>query len=382
MKLIQVTSGIAYEDAITSQMLLIHDYFSSKFDLPGSSNRSVKPGPIYAEHIPDACFDDKKYKFEKLEKIRFQPEDLLLMQYGSSFFSLDFLKQKMAYKILFFQNVTPAHYFLPYNLMIAGRQKRALQDLKILRDAQFDLVLCHSEVNAQIVSDLGFSNISTIGYMGCDRLLDIPRTDSVEISEKSRGRENDTGQLQEQATVLFVGRMVPNKNHKDLIKIFYFMKKIKADVKLVLAGPALPGLESYIREIQMLIRGLGLEDSVTITDMLDRASLSSLYRNSDLFLCCSLHEGFCVPVVEAMTFDLPLLVFDTPESAARETAGSGVSFSNMDYPSVASLAVEMLENKELRNRIIIDQRKAVQKYRSQPLLEQFAAMIGATEGRL
>ena len=58
-----------------------------------------------------------------------------------------------------------------------------------------------------------------------------------------------------------------------------------------------------------------------MTGSVSDEALAAYYATSDVFVCASEHEGFCVPIVEAMGFGLPVVAFDA--GAVPETAGTG-----------------------------------------------------------
>jgi glycosyltransferase involved in cell wall biosynthesis len=75
--------------------------------------------------------------------------------------------------------------------------------------------------------------------------------------------------------------------------------------------------------------------------------LTALYQNADLFLCMSEHEGFCIPIIEAMYFEVPVIAFAS--SAVPETAGdAGIIFHKKHFPYIAHLMHEVLSNAPLQ----------------------------------
>ena len=107
--------------------------------------------------------------------------------------------------------------------------------------------------------------------------------------------------------MLFVGRVVSNKRHEDLVASMAMVHDTHPDARLVLVGS--PSIDTYGRALTSLIERLGLADVVEFTGPVDDAELAAWYRRASVFLCLSEHEGFCVPVVEAMAAGLPVIGF-------------------------------------------------------------------------
>ena len=103
--------------------------------------------------------------------------------------------------------------------------------------------------------------------------------------------------------VLFVGRFAPNKGHCDLVGIVHsYINLFGNDIELNVVGPInMVHLGGYVQEVQDLIDDLGLRNHVRITPAVPFEALKELFRNSSVFLCCSRHEGFCLPAIEAQS---------------------------------------------------------------------------------
>ena len=110
--------------------------------------------------------------------------------------------------------------------------------------------------------------------------------------------------------ILFVGRVIPNKKIDDLIRVFALYQRLfDRHSRLLLVGDY-RGHEKYYDRLQDLVRERGAQE-VVFTGPVDDDELRAAYSCADLFLCLSEHEGFCVPLLEAMAFDVPVVAFDT-----------------------------------------------------------------------
>ena len=113
-------------------------------------------------------------------------------------------------------------------------------------------------------------------------------------------------------------------------------------------------LPDYDRFLERLVARLGVSGSVIFTGRVRLSELRACYEAADLFLCASRHEGFCVPLLEAMSFHLPILA--RAEAAVPETLGdAGVLFHELDYPTVAELMDVLIRDRVVRQRIVAGQ---------------------------
>jgi glycosyltransferase involved in cell wall biosynthesis len=116
-------------------------------------------------------------------------------------------------------------------------------------------------------------------------------------------------------TLLFVGRIAPHKRHDALIRAFALLRARHApDARLVLVGE--PSNEAYFDRVRGLAAAAG---GVTIERGVDDGALAQRYRTAHAFVCLSEHEGFCVPLLEAFHFGVPVVA--RPAGAVREVAG-------------------------------------------------------------
>src|SRR5262249_36251251 len=100
--------------------------------------------------------------------------------------------------------------------------------------------------------------------------------------------------------LVFVGRVVPNKGHRHLLGAVSALRRLfGTPVRLLVVGELDPRLRTYHAELAALARGLRVEDTEWV-GWVDPARLKACYLVAHAFLVMSEHEGFCVPVVEAM----------------------------------------------------------------------------------
>ncbi len=124
-----------------------------------------------------------------------------------------------------------------------------------------------------------------------------------------------------QPFLLYVSSFTQRKNHLELINAF--AKIDNKDVPLVLIGQKGEALESIIK----LIKSLKLQNRVKILNNLKKNDLISAYQCANWFVYPSLIEGFGIPILEAMTSNLPILASDI--EVFREVASPDVQFFDL-----------------------------------------------------
>lgn len=119
-------------------------------------------------------------------------------------------------------------------------------------------------------------------------------------------------------------------------------------------------MERYYHRLRRYVGALEL-DNVVFTGHIPFAQILAYYHLADLFLCMSDHEGFCVPLVEAMYFNLPILAYDS--SAISDTlGGSGILLPTNDPMEAALAADRVLRDSELRREVIAEQHRRQQEF--------------------
>jgi glycosyltransferase involved in cell wall biosynthesis len=152
--------------------------------------------------------------------------------------------------------------------------------------------------------------------------------------------------------------VAPNKAIEDAIRIFaVYHQAINPRSRLYVVGSRY--LAAYDAALDELVAELGLEDSVVFTGRIPDAELKTYFLGAHVYLGTSLHEGFCVPLVEAMHFGLPILA--RRAAAMPETlADAGVLFTRLGYEEVAEMVHFLVTDAGLRARIIDRQRVRLQ----------------------
>jgi glycosyltransferase involved in cell wall biosynthesis len=210
-------------------------------------------------------------------------------------------------KAMIYHNITPASFFAPYRPKFAELLETGRDDLKKLVGA-FDRYIADSDFNAAELRDIGVSEVETVPV-----IMDFSRFDvsaDVELlAENSRGMR-----------WIFVGRVAPNKGVHSLILALEAFLHFDHDAQLDIVG-RYDVDDPYYAELRALVTVRRLERYVHFRGMVTDSQLLAYYQRSNIFVTLSEHEGFCVPVVEAMLFDLPVVALAS--TALPETLGHG-----------------------------------------------------------
>ena len=151
------------------------------------------------------------------------------------------------------------------------------------------------------------------------------------------------------ADLLFVGKVSPHKAPHDLVKMLAVYRRLyDPEARLHLVGSPLG--ETYARALGAFVEELGLAGAVTVTGSVDQARLEAYYSAADVFVCASEHEGFCVPIVEAMGHGIPVVAYGV--TAVPETVGdAGLILPDKDPLRFAAAVDRVVRDGELRRRL-------------------------------
>ncbi len=176
---------------------------------------------------------------------------------------------------------------------------------------------------------------------------------------------------------LFVGRRVPNKGHRFLIDAFAaYLEHYDAAARLLLVGREDPTLVSYSNQLREQARRLGVHDRVVFLDGVTEAELRAYYECAHAFVTASEHEGFCVPVVEAMALGVPVIAYGT--SAIPDTVGeAGLVWDEPEpFLLAESLACVAREPRVRAALVECGRRRYREHFENGRIAERFLAALG------
>ena len=143
----------------------------------------------------------------------------------------------------------------------------------------------------------------------------------------------------EATVLLFVGRISPNKCHQRLVEALWLYRRLyDPDARLHLVGPTVT--PAYAEAVFAFADELGLADAVRHAEGLTGAELAAWYEDGDVFVCLSEHEGFCIPLLEAMRAGTPIVALDA--GAVGETLADAGLLLAEARPATVAAAVERI----------------------------------------
>jgi glycosyltransferase involved in cell wall biosynthesis len=264
-------------------------------------------------------------------------------------------------KMMIYHNITPAEFFLDAHRTLTRECYKGRLEINMFAD-KVDLAVGDSDFNRRELAAVGYRNTGVLPIL-------------MNFSKFQGSGDPVVRELydDDRTTLLFVGRVIPNKKFEDLIKVFYFYKKhFNPEARLVLAGDY-RGQERYLAGIQALITELRLTD-VHLTGHVEFPELLAYYRIADYYLSLSEHEGFGVPLLEAFHLDIPVVGYAA--GAVEETMnGGGVVLRRKDFLRTAALIDTIEQDPALRRRLIDGQRAALTPYLRENVSRTLLALV-------
>jgi glycosyltransferase involved in cell wall biosynthesis len=274
-----------------------------------------------------------------------EPGDVVILHYALPSPLTGALSEHRGRRVLLHHNITPPGFFAGYDDEMARICALGRAELAGLAGC-VDLGLADSEFNRLELEAAGFPRTGVVPiYLDFARYREAPSSVLRHLL--------DDGSV----NLLFVGRLSPNKGHADLIKLLSYWKQfIGQDVRLVLVGKP-PVRGGYFDALQRLAYEEGLTPAdVVFTGHVPHDDLLACYATASVFVSMSEHEGFGVPLVEAMLTEVPILAYRA--AAVPDTlGGAGVQFARKDLAEVAELAHLLATDRQLRRSVLAGQRR-------------------------
>jgi glycosyltransferase involved in cell wall biosynthesis len=337
----QVLSGAGPYDAVTTQALAFRDLFGTW----GWAGRDVA-----AEIDPRIG-----HRISPLRALAPADGDLLLIHYSAYAPKLRGVLDPPQRKLLISHNITPARWFWdhdPQAAVVCALGRKQLPEFA----AAVDVAAGVSLYNAR--------------ELGSETVIPILFDPSV-LGEP--GRAEPPGP----PLILFVGRLAPHKRQDAVIRAFELYRRRHApDARLVLVGaPINPRYETAMRALADELS----PGHVTIESGLTPEQLAARWRSAHAFLCLSEHEGFCIPLLEACHFGVPVVA--RPVGGIPEVIGdAGLLLGEGDGESVvAELLALAVADGELRSALRERAAGRVAAYAPEPTARKLRAALEALD---
>jgi glycosyltransferase involved in cell wall biosynthesis len=290
--------------------------------------------------------------------------DLTILQHSIGSLAASEIARRRVPVVLNYHNVTPPEF-------VEAWEPDQIQGLRWGREQLWELrsvthhAIADSEYNAKDLREVGIGPVDVVPVLfdalagGADGVEDSGpvvgfANGVVGSGARSPGGEGAPSPASEASTILFVGRLSPNKCQQDLVAMLAVLNRLlvaegRLPARLVLVGGG--SSVGFVAAVEALAVELGVAESVVFAGSVSEAELVGWYRAADVFVCVSEHEGFCVPVVEAMGFGVPVVAFGA--AAVPETlAGAGVVLGEKSPVSVASAVLRVLSDVGVREGLV------------------------------
>jgi len=270
---------------------------------------------------------------------------------------------------IYYHNITPSSFFTRWLPDAARGTRMAREQLAELAPA-VRLGMAATRYSERELVEVGCRRTAV-----CPLLIDLSEyhrePEPGTLARLRRAREHGG------ARWLFVGRLAPNKCQHDVVAAFAVYRRLfdpRARLTLV-GGGTVP---DYVAGIRRMAADLDLDGSVELLDGIDQPVLLAQFAAADVFVCLSEHEGFGVPVLEAMELGVPVVAYDA--AAVAETVGdAGVVLLDKD-PLTVAVEVDAVLGDEARRQALIEAGRA--RAASFALERTAPALVAAVEGAL
>lgn len=311
-------------------------------DVVGMYDALTKGG--YEARIYAGSWDESEAEVFSIDEIRQflkDPADILIYHYSIEWnLGLELLRDLKCRRAIKYHNVTPPEFFVGISAWHEEKCRTGRAELKIIAQVDCDVYLSDSEYNRQDLLNEGVAAEKSFvvpPFHHIDR-LEALEADLQVLDDYRDGKTN----------ILMVGRVAPNKGHTALIEAFaVYHHDYNRDSRLLIIGKEEDAFKLYSKRLRETTAFLMANDSVLFIGEASDKALKSYYLLASVFAIASEHEGFCVPIVEAMSMKVPVVAYAS--SAIPATVGGAGLVLNERNPYLMAEAINRLVRDESLN---------------------------------
>jgi glycosyltransferase involved in cell wall biosynthesis len=331
MRVDQILAGYADGDAVSMEARTLQELLRQ---------RGVE-SEVYVDqsHVSDPM----RPLSRPLEAYTAQPGDVVIHHYSIDTPALASFVASPARKIIIYHNITPEEHFVGFDDAVAAQLRQARAKLReVLKGV--DAAWGVSEYNTVELREMGARNAAVFPLLFDPAAFDTA-PDPCTIAKFAEPMQN----------ILYVGRIAPNKRIEMLMHAFAFYNRvINRHSRLIIVGSERSAWR-YFTMLRLFESELDLT-GVFFEGFVEPGALAAYYRLADLFVSTSEHEGFCLPLVEAMHNNIPVIARrtgGTPEAMG----GAGVLFEDAKPEELAALMGRVLNDAALRAEVLASQQQ-------------------------
>jgi glycosyltransferase involved in cell wall biosynthesis len=317
MRVSQILCAAGPVDAVTNQGLACRSLFDS-FGWDGADY-----SPVIAPGIG-------RRTIRHLHELRPARDEVLLLHYSGYARGLEPILSATRRSLLISHNITPARYFWDHEPVEAVRCE-----------------LGRAQLGEQVQSAGALAGVSEFNASELHELSGRP-AEAIPVLFDHATLAPAAGEPSGPPLILFVGRLTPHKRQDAVIRAFARFHRRRPEARLVLVG--VPLSPAYRVELEELAGELA-PDAVSFEHGVSRERLAKLYQSAHAFLCLSEHEGFCIPLLEAFHFGVPVVARNAG-AVGEVVADAGVLLDpDDDLDTVAELLQIVTTDSELRQEL-------------------------------
>ena len=254
----------------------------------------------------------------------------------------DWLLGRPEPKLLDYHNITPTELMGPWELAVGVELEHGRRQLAELAGV-VEWAIADSTYNERELVRLGYRRTAVVPIL-LDTSAFVGQVDEAALRLLLARQQAEGGH-----DWLFVSRLLPHKAQHDVIKAFAaYRRAYDPAARLSLVGAI--GSSRYADALINFTEDVGLADAVRFTGSVSAGELEAYYRAAHVYVCLSDHEGFGVPLLEAMAHNLPIVAYSC--TAVPETVGRGALLLDDKRPTIVAAAVaRVLADTPLRQRL-------------------------------
>jgi mannosyltransferase OCH1-like enzyme/glycosyltransferase involved in cell wall biosynthesis len=281
----------------------------------------------------------------------------------------DFLRDNGRNVIVRWHNNTPPWFYAGSNIDFAAGCNRGFDIASRFAQAGSVRFMVNSEFTRRQLHALG----------GRDALIDtvFPASGFLQKSFDEEGARPLPDATSRPISLLFVSRVVPHKGHRHVLSVAAAVQRFSGRaVRVIFAGSLENRLEDYWSDLPEIAARLGVQ--LEMPGLVSDAEVSDLYHSCDAFVCMSEHEGFGMPVFEAMRCHLPVVAWSN-SAMGDLLAGHPFASSEFNLYRFAACVLAACEP-GIRSRVIGLQHEILQGYTNKSVSAQLRAALARMAG--
>jgi glycosyltransferase involved in cell wall biosynthesis len=283
----------------------------------------------------------------------------------------DILAARSEPKLVNYHNITPASLLRDWEPAVAYEASLGREQLARLAP-QSHFAVADSGFNESELLALGYSGTAVVPLLiDMHSKSDAPDPDLTDRLERRKEREGG-------ADLLYVGKISPHKAPHDLVKMLDVLRRTyDPAARLHLIGSPLG--ETYEPALRAFVAELGLEEAVNLPGSVSGAELEAYFRAADVFVMASDHEGFCVPLAEAMGHGVPIVAYGV--AAVPETvADAGLVLPDKSALPFAAAVGRVLQDPQLRSLLAAAGRQRAAEFDLAASTDRFVSLVREAVG--